>query len=238
MGVRGMARAGGARGENGGARICVVECQPTLLVGLASVIDAEPDLCVSGRFSDTGEAIEAVARDGPDAVVVGLCYHDTTGTELIRRIRRVDEKVPILSVTPYDEAVFAVRALHAGANGYVMTSAPTATIPEAIRAVLAGDVFVSDNVASALIRQHLNGNRRSPDQSPLHDLSDREMEIFEMIGRGRSVRDIARILCRSAKTVEAHREHIKLKLHIESSEELARYASAWAMSRAPQLKRD
>lgn len=212
---------------NGASRVYIVDGQPVLVHGLAALIDAQPTLCVCGSTSDQSQAIHELGQCRPHAVILGLSFNQTSGLDLIQQIHQHHRQLPMLVVASYDETVFAERVLRAGASGYVMTSASTQTLLTALHQVLRGEPFVSKRITTQLLQRMMNGNGHD---CPLARLSDREIEVYEMIGHGHSMRDIARALRRSVKTVQAHREHIKLKLGVDSARDLTRHAAQWLIA--------
>ncbi|MHB1157739.1 MAG: response regulator [Phycisphaerales bacterium] len=208
------------------ARVFVLDNQPVIHVGLTALIEGQDGLCVCGAACSIHDAMTSLQHQTPDALVMGLCFADNSCLDMIRRIRQRWPAMGILVLAGYDETIFAERVLRAGANGYIMTSRPPREVLEALRKILSGKTYLSDNAASGIIQSALHPHNG---RSPVAHLSDREMEVFEMIGRGHSMRDIARVFSRSIKTIETHREHIKIKLGLTHSQELAQNAAQWLM---------
>jgi DNA-binding NarL/FixJ family response regulator len=203
-------------------RVLLVDDHLVMRQGMAAMINEEPDLLVCGEADGVRSAITAAAETRPDVALVDLSIRDGDGLELVRELRRRFPDVRALVLSMYDEAVYAGRAIKAGARGYVMKAEAAKTVMAGIRAVLRGEVFLSPEMAS-----RLNGSgRRRADVPPaaLGQLSDRELQVLRCIGRGLSTREVAEELFISVKTVEAHREHIKDKLGLAGSGELLRYA--------------
>jgi DNA-binding NarL/FixJ family response regulator len=184
----------------------------------------EGDMVVTGMAETADQAIEFIQKSEPDIVVTDLSLSGRPGLELIKEIRTSWPTLPILVLSIHDEALWAERVLRSGAQGYVMKSHATEKVMEAMRRILAGGLWLSEEMNSALLGRLANRRQPSPQDMPLSSLSDRELEIFQMIGRGLSVKEIAQQLFLSSKTVEVHREHIKEKLGFRSSAELLRYA--------------
>ena len=207
-------------------RVLVVDDHPIMRAGLAQLIRQEPDMTVCGEASDGDEALGGVAQSDPAVVLVDLSLRDSSGLDLIQALRAQYAHLPVLVVSMHDEQFYAERALRAGARGYVTKSEPPMRIIEGIRAVLAGGVFVSQDLASRMLGSFI-GAPEAGGSSPLNRLSDREFQVFELIGQGLQNRQIAKRLHVSVKTVEAHREHIKKKLQIDNAPELLRYAMQW-----------
>jgi len=197
--------------------------------GLASLIDQQPDLQVCGEASDPQQALQAVTTSRPDIALVDISLGHVSGLELIKDLRSRAPDLPILVLSIHDEGFYAERALRAGAKGYVMKQEATGKVMTAIRKVLAGDVYVSETMAAKMLTQFVGAPPGEGDESPIARLSDRELEIFTMIGRGLGTREIATKLFLSVKTVEAHREHIKDKLKLKSGTELMRHAVQYVL---------
>lgn len=202
---------------------------PIVRQGLASLIDQQPDLQVCGEASDPQQAMQAVTECRPDIALVDISLGHVSGLELIKDLRSRAPDLPILVLSIHDEGFYAERALRAGAKGYVMKQEATEKVMTAIRKVLAGDVYVSETMAARMLTQFVGAPPSEGDESPIARLSDRELEIFTMIGRGLGTREIATKLFLSVKTVEAHREHIKDKLNLKSGTELMRHAVQYVL---------
>jgi DNA-binding NarL/FixJ family response regulator len=205
-------------------RVLLVDDHPIVREGLAARIEMEGDLLVSGMAENADEALDFIQKSEPDIVITDLSLSGRPGLELIKDIRTTRPSLPILVLSIHDEELWAERVLRAGAQGYVMKSHATERVMEAIRRVLAGGVWLSDHMSSTLLGRLTQHRTPVAPEMPLSTLSDRELEVFQMIGRGLSVKEIAAQLFLSAKTVEVHREHIKEKLNLRSSAELLRYA--------------
>jgi DNA-binding NarL/FixJ family response regulator len=202
--------------------------------GLAQLIDNEGDLKVCAEADNAGQAINAVAKQGFDLALVDISLPDKNGLELIKDIRTLSPSLPILVVSMHDEMIYAERVLRAGARGYIMKQEGGQKFLEAIRQVLAGQVYVSAKM-SARILENLSGNRAgATSESPVRRLSDREFEVFQLIGQGVGTAKIAMQLHLSVKTVEVHRANIKQKLSLSTATELVRYAVRWLDSQGPK----
>lgn len=184
----------------------------------------EGDMVVTGMAETADQAIELIKKSEPDIVITDLSLSGRPGLELIKDIRTSWPALAILVLSIHDEELWAERVLRAGAQGYVMKSHATEKVMEAIRRILAGGLWLSDNMNTALLGRLTHHRQALPAEMPLSTLSDRELEVFQMIGLGLSVKEIAQQLFLSSKTVEVHREHIKEKLGMRSSAELLRYA--------------
>ena len=209
--------------ETGKRRIFVVDDHPIVRQGLAQLINNEPDLIVCGQGEDAYRALRAIKQAHPDLALVDVSLKDSDGIELLKELRSAVPDLPVLILSMHDESLYAERALRAGARGYIMKQEAPQTLLSAVRKVLAGDVYVSETMGATLLRRIVGGKKPGGDL-PMDRLTDRELEIFGMIGAGQSVKEIADKLFLSVKTVEAHREHIKEKLNLKSSAELLRFA--------------
>ena len=204
-------------------RVFLVDDHPIVRQGLAQLIDNEPDLQVCGQGEDIYESLRAIRHAKPDLCLVDVSLKDGDGIELLKEIMSADPDQRVLILSMHDEGLYAERALRAGARGYIMKQEAPPTLLSAIRKILRGDVYVSDGLSATLLRRMVGGKKKDA-ELPMDRLTDRELEIFRLIGGGATVREIAEKLFLSAKTVEAHREHIKQKLNLKSSAELLRYA--------------
>jgi DNA-binding NarL/FixJ family response regulator len=205
------------------AKVLIVDDHAIVRQGLAELINDQNDLVTCGEAESPPQAMKVIAETEPDVAVVDVSLKGGDGIELCRQIHEQWPNIPVLVLSMHDEALYAERVLRAGALGYVMKQAPQDTVMAAIRRVLRGETYLSDQMSAKLLRS-LSGNRGNADAPPLERLSDRELQIFRLIGQGRSVKDIAEELFLSPKTVETHKEHIKQKLNLDTSNDLLRYA--------------
>ncbi|MEA3187239.1 MAG: hypothetical protein QOD99_1069 [Chthoniobacter sp.] len=205
-------------------RILIVDDHPLFRHGLGDLINAESDLVSCGEAESAPLALDAIRRLKPDLVVVDISLKGTNGIELIKSINAEHGKMPVLVVSMHDEALYATRALRAGARGYVMKQEALDRVLAAIRQVLEGEIFVSPAMSGRMINEFVQGNTGG---SITDRLSDREIEVLQLIGEGQGVRDIARQLNLSAKTVESHRSRIKEKFDFKTAREVARFAVQW-----------
>lgn len=195
--------------------------------GLRQLLDGQADLKVSATAEDASSALKLAGDLPPDLAIVDISLRESSGLELIKDLRLRHPQIPILVLSMHDEVLYAERVLRAGAEGYVMKSESGEVIIAAIRQVLAGRIYLSDVMATRLLG-HLAGRKdANPPQSPVETLSDRELEVFTLLGRGRTTREIANTLHVSIKTIEAHRANIKQKLGITTAPELIRRAVNW-----------
>ncbi len=211
------------------ARILIVDDHPIARQGLAQLINEEPDLVVSWQAESAEKALQLISTDTPDLAIIDISLRDSSGLELVKNIKAQAAGVPILVFSMHEESFFAERALQAGALGYLTKQEPTESILVAIRRILNGDIYLSDQMTSWLLKK-AGGNRAGLLQSPIRVLSDRELEMFQLFGRGKSPREIAASLHLSPKTVETHRSNILRKLKLKNAVELVRYACQWANS--------
>ena len=210
--------------------IIIVDDHPLMRKGLALAIDAEADLNVAGQMSSAEEALEEVDRIDPVLAIVDVSLPGMSGMELVKHLQARKPDVKILVVSRHDETLYAERSIRAGARGYIMKLEAGDVIVKAIRQVLNGGIYVSDQINERLLLSMAAGGRERIAQSPLEVLSDRELEVFELTGRGLSTRDIAERLHLSVKTVESYRARIKKKLNLESATELMKHAVQWVES--------
>ena len=215
--------------DRGGAArktILIVDDHPTLRRGLAALIDSEPDLAVCGEAATCPEALAAIPKSRPDLVIVDLALGEGDGLDLVKEMLKRHAEIPALVLSMHDESVYAERSLKAGARGYVTKQQLDSTVLVAIRRLLDGETYMSDTLEARLAAKFVDGRTLETD-SPLDALSDRELQVFRLIGQGRSTRQIADTLTLSIKTIESHREHIKNKLSLETTAQLAQHATRW-----------
>ena len=213
-------------------KILVVDDHPIVRERLAELINQEPDLNVCAEAEDSQQALQAMADISPDLAIVDITLKNSYGIELIKHLKERYPKLPMLVLSMHDESLYGERALRAGAKGYLTKQEATKKVVTAIRRILAGEIFVSDKMAATILRK-VAGGASAAGGSPVDVLSNREMEVFQLLGEGLGVRQIAANLFISVKTVEAHREHIKQKLNFKSSSELLRYAIQHAIKDTP-----
>ncbi len=207
-------------------RILLVDDHPIVRQGLAELIDAERDLTVCGTGDSMNAALEQMPSLKPDLVVVDISLRGSNGIELMKNSKWRYPTLKVLMLSMHDAGLYAIRALRAGASGYIMKQEATEKVIEAARKVLDGEIYLSDKMEKKMMQQ-LVGGRTARTGSPLEDLSDRELEVFNLIGQGKGTRQIAEELHLSIKTVESHRAHIKEKLGLKSATELVQHAIQW-----------
>jgi len=211
-------------------RVFIVDDHPIVRQGLGQLINHEPDLKVCGEAEGVKEARASLGETEPDVVIVDLSLRDSDGLELIKDIRSKYKNLPVLVLSMHDESIYAERLLSAGANGYIMKQAAADQLLIALRRVLGGGIYVSESVGASMIERFaVSGLKQRND--PIDRLSNRELQIMNLIGRGKGTRQIADDLNLSIKTVESHRQRIKKKLNLESSPQLVQFAVNWYSSR-------
>jgi DNA-binding NarL/FixJ family response regulator len=202
--------------------LLIVDDHPILRLGLTALIESEPGLAVHAAVGTSADALDAIRKRQPDLVIVDLALGGEDGLDLVKEIKARYPKVPSIVLSMHDEEVYAERALSAGALGYVAKH--DNTMLDAIRCALAGEIYMSDALQRRLAERYVGGHTL---ESPVHALSDRELQVFRLIGQGRTTRQVAGTLTRSVKTIESHLEHIKNKLALGSAAELAQRATRW-----------
>jgi DNA-binding NarL/FixJ family response regulator len=207
-------------------RVLIVDDHPVFRFGLAGLISEQTRLEVCGHADSAPLALDAMRRLKPDIVLVDLSLRGTNGIELIKLMKAEEPDLPVLVISMHNEAVFGMRALKAGALGYVMKAEAMNHVAEAIFKVLQGKIYVSPEFAEKLIFKAVQSTEAGAG-SPVDALSDRELEVLQQLGRGGSTRSIAEALHLSVKTIETHRAHIKEKLGLQDSEEMVKFAIDW-----------
>src|ERR1700691_4307885 len=210
-------------------RVFLVDDHPIVRQGLTLLINQEPDLEVCGEAESAWSVGAALAALTPDVLVLDISLNGPDGIDLLKNIRLTDASLPILVLSMHDESVYAERALRAGANGYIMKQEATEKVLVAIRRILHGEIYVSDRVANRMLKHYITGAGTLRNSS-IADLSDRELEVFRLIGEGHGTRQIAEELHLSIKTVESYQAHIKEKLSLRSARELMQHAIQWNMN--------
>ena len=211
------------------ARVVVVDDHPIVRRGLIELINDNDDLEVCGEAADVGSALEVLTELKPDLALIDLSLGDGHGLELIKSIRAAELTCKMLVVSMMDEALYADRVLRAGASGYLRKEQATDNIITAIRQILDNKIYLSPSATARVLNQVATAD--APAKSPVETLSDRELEVFELLGEGVTSREIAARLHLSVKTVETYREKIKAKLNLKNGSELTRHAIHWAMRR-------
>ncbi len=208
-------------------RVMLVDDHPIVRHGMAMLIDEEDDLMVCGESNTASETLTHIARCNPDVAVVDVSLQGASGIDLTKSIKEQYPDLPVLILSMHEESLYAERALRAGARGFVMKQEAAETVLQAIRTVLKGDVYLSERLSSKVLRALVDGPAAEADRFGVDRLSDRELEVFELIGRGYATRRIADALHLSVKTIETHRAHIKQKLKLNNATELTHRAFHW-----------
>jgi DNA-binding NarL/FixJ family response regulator len=209
--------------------VFIVDDHPIVREGLALMINREPDLAVCGDAEEAGGVLGRIAELNPDLMIVDISLHGPDGLDLLKLIRLQHPNLPVLILSMLDELLYAERALQAGANGYIMKQEATERVLIAIRKILGGEIYVSDRMASRMLHRFVGGDRALQD-SPIKELTDRELEVFRLIGEGHGTRQIAEGLHISVKTVESYQAHIKEKLSLKNGRELVQRAVQWTVA--------
>jgi DNA-binding NarL/FixJ family response regulator len=207
-------------------RIVIVDDHPLFRKGLEQLINSNKGLAVCGEAANSAEALSVAREIKPDLMIVDLSLPGAHGLELIKNIRAEFPKLPILVLSMHDESLYALRALRAGAQGYVMKQEALENVIRALHEIFAGRPYLSPAMSSEVITKFAYRPEESK-KDVIEQLSDRELEVLELIGKGRDVREIATDLHLSPKTVETHRSHIKEKLNLHNARQVARFAVQW-----------
>ncbi len=213
-------------------RILLVDDHAVVRYGIAQLINRQADLMVCGEEEDAANALAAIGKVNPDLVIADISLKDSSGLELMRNIKAQYSKLPVLVVSAHDESIYAEIAFRAGALGYLMKQEALDKIITAVRRVLSGNVYVSEALAARMLQQQISG-KTDIHESPVKQLSDRELEVFQLIGQWKKTSEIAQELHLSIKTIEYYREQIKHKLGLKSSAELTQHATAWVQRELP-----
>ena len=208
------------------SRVFVVDDHPIVRQGLSLIINRESDLMVCGEAEDAQGAMQGIAGAKPDIMVVDISLNGPDGLDLLKDIRMRHPDLPVLILSMHDESIYAERALRAGAQGYIMKEEATETVLVALRRILSREIYVSERIANRMLQRYIGGSNISRPSS-IADLTDRELEVFRLIGGGHSTRQIAEELHISVKTVESYQAHIKEKLSLRSARELVQHAIQW-----------
>jgi len=211
-------------------KVFLVDDHPLVREWLTNLINQQSDLAVCGEADSGPEAMQAIVALKPDVAIVDIALKDSSGIELIKDLKQACPTVAVLVLSMHEEAHYAERALRAGARGYIMKRETTRKVIAAIHKVLAGDLSISEGIAARMAAKFVTGKALMTG-SPVEQLSDRELEVFELLGQGRGTRQIAEVLRVSVKTVQAYCARIKEKLNLASATELVREAVRWRESR-------
>lgn len=210
-------------------RVLLVDDHPIVRQGLGLLIDREADLSVCGEADGAHSAFHAIETLRPDIVLLDISLNGPDGLEVLKEIRMKSGSLPLLILSMHDESIYAERAMRAGANGYIMKQEATEKVLIAIRRILQGDVYLSDRLTTTMLQQYVRGGAHTK-SSPLLNLTDRELEVFRLIGEGHGTRQIADELHLSVKTIESYQAHIKEKLALRNARELVQHAIEWTVT--------
>ncbi len=212
-------------------KILIVDDHPVVRLGISQMISEEPDLEVVRDAEDSSTALKILAQSEIDMTIVDLSLEGASGLDLIGEIKERYPDMPVLVLSMHDESLYAERALRSGASGFVMKQAGTETLIKAIRRVLKGMIYVSDDMANSLLVK-ASGRSNTGGRVSIENLSNRELEVFELIGKGWGTKQVAESLNLSVKTIETYRRNIKSKLALDSASQLAKEAAVWVNSLA------
>ncbi len=210
-------------------RILIVDDHPIVREGMARLLESEPDIEICGGVGTVREALEMVAKEEPDLVLSDMTLTDRSGLELIKDLKALHPDVPVLVISMHDEKLYAERVLRAGGRGYVMKETASDHLLVAIQRVLQGEIYLSGQ-ASQRLAESFSGHKKTSSETPIKRLTDREFEVFQLIGLGKGTSEVGEQLCISPRTVDAHRAHIKEKLGLKNGNELLRFAVRWVES--------
>lgn len=211
------------------AQLLIVDDHPIVRQGLVQLIDRQDDLQVCGEAESTEEAMELIRNQSFDIAIVDLSLPGISGVELIKQIKAEQPDLPVLVLSMHDEQFYAERALRAGAMGYIMKQEAIEQVIEAIRRVLQGELYLSKPVADRMLYKFVSGDAEQ-ETSAVDRLSDRELEVFQLIGQGYGTRQVAEMLHLSVKTIESYRANIKSKLQLKNATELMQQAVQWVQT--------
>ncbi len=216
------------RKHNRKTRVLVVDDHPIVRQGLAQMIEHEQDMEVCGQAEDMNSALAAIEKLKPDLAIIDISLKGTSGVELIKAVKLRSPSVKMLALSMHDESLYAERCLKAGAGGYIMKHEAPEKVIHAMRQVLAGQIYVSENMTARMVHKLVDGSEKGA--TGIDSLTDRELEVFRLIGMGHGTRQIAEELFLSVKTIESYRAHIKEKLALDNATELIQHAIQWVNS--------
>jgi len=227
-----MAQAKQNQAKDRRKRVLLVDDHAVVRYGIAQLINQQNDLEVCGEEEDAASALSAIAKVKPDLVIADISLKESSGLELMRNIKAQYSGLPVLVVSAHDESVYAEIAFRAGALGYLMKAEAIEKVVAAIRRVLSGNIYVSDALTARMLQRQVRGQTDIA-QSPVKGLSDRELEVFQLLGTWKKTKEIAHELHLSIKTIEYYREQIKQKLNLKSAVELTQSATSWVQRENP-----
>jgi len=217
-----------SRNLSGVVRILIVDDHVAIREGLRALLNREPGIEVCGDAGNVATALDLVREESPTLAIIDISIGDESGLDLIRRIRELDANVRVLAWSMYDDLLYAERALSAGAMGFINKREGTHAIVEAIQTVNVGNVYLSERMKNHMIHRSV-GRQSSPRKTPIETLSNRELEVFRMIGYGSTTAEVSKTLHLSVKTIETHRQRIKHKLQLDAANKLVREAAQWVL---------
>ena len=212
------------------ARVVVVDDHPLFRERLCQLINNEPDMEICGEASSAQEAIQIIRETSPNLAVIDITLKTSSGLELIKSIKALSIGVPVLVLSMHDESLYAERALRAGASGYITKSQEAAQVLLAVRSVLIGKIYLSEEMTSGFLKS-LAATGTKGIARPVDRLTDRELQVLDLIGRGRTTRDIAQLLKLGVATVDTYRARIKEKMNFRNAMELQHFAIRWISER-------
>ena len=216
-------------GKKAKKQVFLVDDHPIVRQALTELINQQEDMAICGEAEGAAAALRSIAALKPDIAIVDLTLKEGTGLDLVKDLKLRQPELPVLVLSMHDEATYAERLLRSGARGYVMKNEASDKVVAALRRVLAGEVYLSEPMSARVLHKLVGG--AAPTVSPVELLSDRELQVFELIGQGVGTRLIAEKLHLSVKTVETYREHIKFKLKLDNATDLLQHAIQWAQSK-------
>jgi len=210
-------------------KVFLVEDHPVFRLGLRELIEQEPDLKVCGEAKSVGEGWEKIARSRPDLVIIDISLEGRNGLELVKQLKDQSPELPTLVLSMHEETLYAERSLRAGARGYIMKDEASELVVDAIRKVCSGEIYLSARMTKVMLSKMVGGpaGQAEPEQC----LTNRELEVFELIGTGLTTQEISERLCLSAKTIGTYRERIKEKLGLRNASELTQRGVQWVEQR-------
>lgn len=220
--------AAGVKKEEPRTRVLIVDDHQLVRFGLRTMLEKEEDIEVCGEAEDTASALQLVRKEAPDLAIIDISLNGGNGLELVKQLRLTSPALRIVMLSMHPEEMFAERALRAGALGYVSKQAPARVLVGAIRQVIDGRIYLSEEMTARMLKRVASSNEESK-PSPVEDLSDRELDVLHRLGQGLSLQQIAEQLHLSPKTVSTYRDRIRQKLELSNAAELSRYALLWLL---------
>lgn len=208
-------------------QVLIVDDHPVFRSGLMGLVAMEPDLAVCGEAHDAAQAMDMIAKSPPDLVMMDMSLPDKSGLEALKDLRAVYPQLPVLMISMHDETLYAERVIRAGGRGYIMKQEGPEKVILAIRKVLSGGISVSDAISTLILDALAGSNGGKQGSSSVSKLTDREFEVYRLIGQGKEPQEVARMLHLSVKTVDTHRSQIKKKLGLKNNTELVHHATRW-----------